>query len=90
MELRIEGRKSDIEAVWREISDENVDFSVNEIKEAADDPLERRPAGIEPLTYFVVVFAAHLAADVAHDIIKEKLSPIAKEKWKKLRTKSKE
>ncbi|MEP5732415.1 MAG: hypothetical protein ABJL67_23950 [Sulfitobacter sp.] len=33
----------------------------------------RQPQGIEPFTYFVVVFAAHLAAGLAHDAIKKKL-----------------
>ncbi len=38
-----------------------------------DDPLATNPLGMEPLTYFIVVFAAHLSASVVHDWVKEKI-----------------
>ena len=87
--LVIEGRQTDVEAVWNSLKESELEqFSVEQIEEVETDPLSRQPAGMEPLTYFVVVFAGHLTASAAHELIEKKLGPAAISQWKKLRTKS--
>lgn len=54
------------------VSDE---ISVLDIQDRPPPLGGRFPLGMEPLTYFVVVFAGHLAAGLAHDAIKEHVAP---------------
>ncbi len=41
-------------------------LELTQIAEKPRDPLNPKPLGMEPLTYFVVAFAAHLSASVVH------------------------
>ncbi len=48
------------------------EFDGDIVVESVDNPAStslRKKQGIEPFTYFVVVFAAHLAAAATHDAV---------------------
>lgn len=42
--------------------------SISEVAEEGGG--SRKPLGFEPLTYFIVVFAAHLSADATKELVK--------------------
>ncbi len=89
LKLTVEGRQSDVAAVWKELSGvSGQDFEVAEINRATMTDFPRGPAGMEPMTYFVVVVACHLTAALAHDLLAKCIGPAVKDKWKRLSVKA--
>ena len=73
----IEGPKSAVDSLHRELRELNLtDIAIGDVITRASSPADRRPLGMDLLTYFGVVFAAHLAAAMTHDAIKEYLAPL--------------
>lgn len=66
MKFRIEGPRSEIEALKTEL--EKIQPECSGIKKQAADPLAPAKQGMEPMTYFLVAFSAHLAAATVHDL----------------------
>ena len=74
MKYRLEGTSSSVNAFLSEIGQP---LEVVERTEVPRSPGDRRPLGMEALMYVVVVFSAHLAASVAHDLLHEKIRALA-------------
>lgn len=66
---RIEGPQSLIQEARRLIESDDHGLRVVEAGDAQDQLDERRPFGMEPWSYILVAFTAHLAASLAHDAI---------------------
>lgn len=89
IKLTVEGRQSDVVAVWKELNGvSGKDFKVEEINRTMMKDVPRGPAGMEPMTYFVVVVAGHLTAALAHDLLAKCIGPAVKEKWKRISVKA--
>lgn len=83
-QFRITGKRSSIEHFLKELKAEqaiagNPGVSIGGVMTFIDGTGRRKPLGIEPLVYFVVVYSAHLAAELTHDKIKEWLTERAKQ-----------
>ena len=70
-QFKVVGSSSDLKAIRELIRSEfsNELIAEDQTHHYLDDDL-RQPLGMEPLTYFLVAFAAHVAADGTHDLVK--------------------
>lgn len=80
-EVRFEGNKYDLiefrEELLKQIQE---NYEVGDIKEASPDPLNRPKQGMEPLTYFIIVFSAHLSVEIVKATIKVLIEKAKKKK----------
>lgn len=68
MQVRVQVDTMSEEAIRARIAEINPSFVVENISGAQTDS-RRKPQGMEPFTYFVVAFGAHLAAGLTHEAI---------------------
>lgn len=82
-QLKVKGRKTDIQNFKSLLEKQKPELpwivSISNPVEPRKNPLSRRPQGIEPLTYFVVVFSAHLLADLTIEGMKKLLKKKAED-----------
>lgn len=78
-EFIIEGPKKDIEKIWEEFKRTRIEETdIGSIFEKQYSLLDRPTLGIEPITYFVISFSAHLGASIVHDMLSQKIKNILK------------
>jgi hypothetical protein len=71
----VSGPLSSITTLHRQMAAGKLDgVELTGIAEKPRDPLDPKPLGLEPLTYFVVVFTGHLAASFVHQWINVMIS----------------
>lgn len=72
-QLRISSSSEELAAIRATLmNDPEISTDSLEIGEIAEtDSGSRKPLGFEPLTYFIVVFAAHLSADAVKSLTKQ-------------------
>ena len=58
--------------IRRRLSEVDPSISIVEVSNA-ETSSRRKPQGMEPFTYFVVVFTAHLAAGMTHDLVMQQI-----------------
>lgn len=80
-EIRFEGTKDELLKFRDELisNNDNNQYIIKNLEEEQLDPLSRPQQGMEPLTYFIVAFSAHLSADIVKSGL-DKLIKKAKEK----------
>ncbi len=80
-EIRFEGTKDELLKFRDELqnNNDNSQYIIKDLEVNQLDPLSRPQQGMEPLTYFIVAFSAHLSADIVKSGL-DKLIKKAKEK----------
>jgi len=89
MEIRVRvDAMSETDIVAR-LSEIDPSLSIQDVVGAQSTSL-RKPQGMEPFTYFVIAFAAHLSAGITHDFIRMQVKKKFADKNVKVETDSAE
>ena len=83
LHFTIKGKQVAVENFLRDLESEKTiandpSVSIGAISSVSDTAVLRKPLGLEPLVYFVVVYSAHLAAGLTHDAIRKWLTEHSK------------
>ncbi len=67
--IRIQGSRAAVDKLKRELEEEAGDqWEAGNVEVAALDPMNRQPVGMDPETYFYIVFTAHLSAEIVTEL----------------------